>query len=134
MYLYGADDLFDNDEVKAYEINKVIIALGTMFGVTGAASTLATITHKTTSAFIKKTSKKVGKSLVSSKVVKEIGKKLSISLSDDLLKNLLPKILPVVGAAANVVLMNVSFKPCCDRLKDALIDANIQPKTLVTSK
>lgn len=134
LYLYGADSLFENDKVKAHEMNMVVIALGAMFGVTGAAQTLTTITQKATSGLMKKASKKISKVLVSSKTIQEIAKKLSISLSDDLLKTLLPKIVPVVGAAANVVLMNVSFKPCCDRLNKALNDAQIQTKALVKAK
>lgn len=39
-----------------------------------------------------------------------------------------------MGAAANVVLMNVSFKPCCDRLNKALNDAQIQTEALVKAK
>ena len=103
-------------------LNILIICLGVMYGVAGANNAIK--------AMAKGLAKGVSKKIMSTAltkgtlypIVKNIAKWFGIKMTKDLLAGMVKKSVPVIGGVVGGGITYVSFKPCCDRLKESLQD------------
>ena len=125
MYLYGFPEIDVEEKEQTFDsetLNILIICLGVMYGVAGA--------NNAVKAMAKGLAKGVSKKIMSTALtkgtlypmVKSIAKWFGVKMTKKLLAGMVQKSLPVVGGVVGGGITYVSFKPCCDKLKEALQD------------
>ncbi len=128
LYLYGFPQLnvdSNGSVLDSETLNLITICLGTMYGVAGAKNALQTVA--------KALSKGVEKKLVNMAltkgtiypIVKKTASWFGVRMTKQLFAGGISKAIPVVGGVVGGGLTYVSFKPCCDRLKDSLKETRL---------
>lgn len=128
LYLYGFPQINvdgNGSVLDSETLNLVTICLGTMYGVAGAKNALQTVA--------KALSKGVEKKLINMAltkgtiypIVKKVASWFSIRMTKQIFAGAIGKAIPVVGGVVGGGLTFVSFKPCCDRLKDSLKETRL---------
>ena len=125
MYLYGFPEIDVEEKEQTFDsetLNILIICFGVMYGVAGA--------NNAVKAMAKGLAKGVSKKIMSTAltkgtlypIVKSIAKWFGVKMTKKLLVGMVQKSIPIVGAAVGGGITYVSFKPCCDKLKESLQD------------
>lgn len=121
MYLYGWDELFDQDnELDDETTNFLTLFIGIMFGVNGAATT---VTKLSTSAAVRASKQLANKSLTKYavyNVVKQIAKVLGVQMNKQIFAKGVSKVIPVIGGVASGGLTYVTYRPCAKKLQKYL--------------
>ena len=125
LYLYGFPQI-DVDKngatLDSETVNLLTICLGVMYGVAGANNALKSIAK----ALAKGVEKKLLKAALTKGTIYPIVKKTAawfgVKMTKDVFAGFFKKSIPVVGGVIGGGLTFMSFKPCCDRLKDSLKD------------
>lgn len=126
MYLYGFPEIDIKEKGQTFDsetLNILILCLGVMSGVTGANVAIRAMAK----GFGKGLSKKIMSTALTKgtlyPLMKKIAKMFSVDLSKKMLskasKNIMP---PIVTGIIGGGITYVSFKPCCDKLKESLQD------------
>ena len=123
MYLYGFPEINVEEKGQVFDsetMNILIICFGVMYGVAGANSAIKVMA----AGLAKGISKKIMSTALTKgtlyPIVKSIAKWFGVKMTKKLLAGAVSKSLPVVGAVVGGGITFVSFKPCCDKLKDSL--------------
>lgn len=121
IYLYGWEELFDiNDDLDDETMNLLMLFIGVMFGVDGAAGVITRLS----SSAAKKASKSLAQKALTKGTVYPIVKKIAIALGIKMNKEIfadgVSRLIPVVGGVASGGLTYFSFKPCAKKLKKYL--------------
>ena len=125
MYLYGFPEITLKENSQNFDsetLNILIVCLGTMYGVVGA--------NQAIKAMAKAFSVGVEKKLMSTAltkgtiypIVKSISKWFGVRMTKEVFSGFFKKAIPVVGGVVGGGITYISFKPCCDKLKESLSD------------
>lgn len=125
MYLYGfpeIDTKEKNHQFDSETMNILIICLGVMYGVQGTSSALKAMA----TALGKGVEKKLMKAALTKgtiyPIVKNVSKWFGVNMTKQMFAGFFKKAIPVVGGILGGGITYVSFKPCCDKLKNSLRD------------
>ena len=125
MYLYGFPEIDVEEKEQTFDsetLNILIICFGVMYGVAGANNAVKAMA----TGLAKGVSKKIMSSALTKgtlyPIVKSIAKWFGVKMTKKLLVGMVQKSIPIVGAAVGGGITYVSFKPCCDKLKESLQD------------
>lgn len=136
LYLYGFPELnSDGGEVAldSETINRIILCLGVMNGVTGANNAVKAIA----SALAKGVEKKLLQAALTKgafyPMLKSTLRWFGVSLTKEVFAKTVKSAIPVAGGIIGGGITFLSFKPCCMRLKDALMDTMLSNPEHVSS-
>lgn len=123
MYLYGFPEINTdekNHKIDSETMNILIICLGVMYGIAGANKALKTIAM----AFSKGVEKKLLSAALTKgtlyPIVKSTAKWFGVNMTKQIFAGFFKKAIPVVGGVVGGGITYLSFKPCCNRLKNVL--------------
>ena len=125
MYLYGFPEINIHEKGQAFDtetLNILTICLGVMYGVAGANNAIRSIA-KALAVGVEK--KLINTALTKGTVypiVKSIAKWFGVKMTKEVFAGFFKKAIPVVGGVIGGGITFVSFKPCCDKLKNSLKD------------
>ena len=128
LYLYGFPQINvdgNGSVLDSETLNLITICLGTMYGVAGAKNALQTVA--------KALSKGVEKKLINMAltkgtiypIVKKTASWFGVRMTKQIFAGAVGKAIPFVGGVVGGGLTFVSFKPCCDRLKESLKETRL---------
>ena len=138
MYLYGFPEIDVNEKGQTFDtqtINLLIVCLGVMYGVAGANNAIK--------AMAKALAVGVEKKLINTAltkgtiypIVKSVAKWFGVKMTKEVFAGFFKKAIPVVGGVVGGGITFVTFKPCCDKLKESLKDTALSnPKHKVTKE
>lgn len=123
MYLYGFPqiDTTEKDHVFDSEtINILTLCLGVMYGAAGANNALKAIANALATGVERQLMKKALTKGTIYPIVKSIGKWFGQKITKQAFAGFFKKAIPVVGGVIGGTVTFLSFKPCCDKLKESL--------------
>jgi hypothetical protein len=137
LYLYGFPQIDTNEKslnVNSETMNIFVICFGVMYAVKGANAVLISAS--------KGIATQVGKTVMATAltrttiypVLKSILKFFSVRLTKTTLANFFEKSIPVAGAVASGGITYLSFKPCCENLKNTLQNTELSNPSKNTLK
>lgn len=125
LYLYGFPELDTSEEKMVLDsetINSLTLCLGIMYGVANANNAIKAMAKALAVGVEKKLLRAALTKGTIYPIVKSIAKWFSVRMTKQIFAGFFRKAIPVVGGAIGGGLTYVTFKPCCERLKDALKD------------
>lgn len=125
-YLYGFEQFdLSEDSVDSETTNFVLLFMGVMFGVHGAAAAL----KKMADALAKQVSKKLAKQALAKGVVYPVVKKvvtsIGFSMNKQIFADSVASVIPFIGGALSGGLTLVMFRPACMQLRKNLMSYNL---------
>ena len=125
-YLYGFEQFdLNDDDLDSETMQYMLLFMGVMFGVQGAATTL----RKFAEILAKQVSKKLAQKALTKGTIYPIVKKVAISVGIRMTKQIfadsVASVIPVVGGALSGGLTFVMFKPGCMKLRKNLMSYNL---------
>ena len=125
-YLYGFEQFdLNDDEVDAETMNTVLLFIGVMFGVQGAASTL----QKFANVLAKQISKKLAQKALTKgtiyPIVKKVATAVGIRMTKQIFADTVASAVPVLGGALSGGLTYAMFRPGCMKLRRNLRSYNL---------
>lgn len=123
MYLYGFPEIdVENKDAKidSATMNTLIICLGVMYGVAGANKALNAIAKALATGVEKKLLNAALTKGTIYPIVKSVAKWFGKNMTKQVFAGFFKKAIPVVGGVVGGGITYFSFKPCCDKLQDAL--------------
>lgn len=124
MYLYGFPQIEidkDGDNVIDTEImNTLIICLGVMYGVAGAKNALLAMAKGLATGVEKQLLKQALTKGTIYPIVKSVAKWFNVRMTKEVFAGFFKNSIPVVGGVIGGGITYLSFKPCCDKLKNSL--------------
>lgn len=126
LYLYGFPDV-DAGEAEGLQLdeqtmNTIVLCLGTMYGVAGANNAIKAVARGLANGVNKKLMSMALTKGTIFPFVREVSKWFGVRLTKSMFSGAISKAIPVVGGVIGGGITFVSFKPCCDRLKNELKD------------
>lgn len=128
LYLYGFPEIGTREEGQPLDtetMNILIVCLGVMYGVAGANNALKAMAKALAAGVEKKLMKTALTKGTIYPVVKSVAKWFNVKMTKEIFAGFFKKSIPVVGGVVGGGITFVSFKPCCDRLKNALREAQL---------
>lgn len=123
-YIYGAEDLWINGQVDDDKIqSQLILYVGTMFGVSGAASGVRILANQISKTVLKKLPQKALTKTFLYPIVKQICKAVGVKMTKNIFAKGVSKIIPLVGGIVSGVLNFASLMPMSNRLRSTLEEA-----------
>lgn len=125
MYLYGFPEIISEDDeaqIDTATMNTLIIAMGVMFGVAGANGAIKAMAKALGEGVQKQLMKKALTKGTIYPIVKNVAKWFGVKMTKEVFSGFFKKAIPVVGGVIGGGITYLSFKPCCDRLKESLRD------------
>lgn len=125
-YLYGFEQFeLNEDNVDSETMNFLMIFLGVMFGVQGAASTL----HKLSNTIAEHVAKKLAQKALTKgtiyPVIKQIATKIGIKMTKQIFADTVASSIPLAGSVISGGLTFTMFRPCCMKLRSNLMSYNL---------
>lgn len=123
LYLYGFPEINTEEKGQIFDtetINVLIICLGVMYGAAGANNALKSMAKALATGVEKKL---MGMALTKGSiypVVKSVSKWFGVNMTKQVFAGFFKKAIPVVGGVIGGGITFLTFKPCCDRLKNVL--------------
>lgn len=125
MYLYGFPEIDTTEKEHKFDsetMNLLIICLGVMYGVQGTNTALKAMA----TALGKGVEKKLMNAALTKgtiyPIVKSVSKWFGVNMTKQVFAGFFKKAIPVVGGVIGGGITYLSFKPCCDKLKNSLRD------------
>ena len=124
LYLYGFPEIDVKDEqlLDSGTMNTLIICMGVMYGVAGANTALKSMAKALGLGVEKKLIHTALTKGTIYPIVKSVAKWFNVRMTKEIFAGFFKKSIPVVGGLIGGGLTYLSFKPCCEKLKDALQD------------
>ena len=125
-YLYGFEQFdLNDDEVDAETMNTVLLFIGVMFGVQGAASTL----QKFANVLAKQISKKLAQKALTKgtiyPIVTKVATSVGIRMTKQIFADTVASAVPILGGALSGGLTYAMFRPGCMKLRRNLRSYNL---------
>lgn len=137
MYLYGFPEINVEEKEQTFDsetLNILIICFGVMYGVAGANTAVKAMA----AGLAKGISKKIMSTALTKgtlyPIVKSVAKWFGVKMTKKLLTGVVQKSLPIVGSVVGGGITYVSFKPCCDKLKESLLDTLLSNPNHIETK
>lgn len=125
-YLYGFHEFeLNEDSVDAETMNYIMIFLGVMFGVQGAASFLEKLANIMSKHVTKTLAKKALTKGTIYPIVKQIATKIGIRITKQIFADTIASAIPIVGSVLSSTLTYAMFKPGCMKLRKNLMSYNL---------
>ena len=116
-YLYGFEDFeLKEENIDSETMDMIMIFLGVMFGVQGAAAALNKLATVMANHVAKKLAGKALTKGIVYPIVKKIATFIGVHMTKQVFADTVASAIPVVGSLASGALTYLSFKPCCNRL------------------
>lgn len=124
MYLYGFPeiDVKDPTSIDTETMNMLILSLGVMYGVAGAANAVKAIAAALAVGVEKQLMKKALTKGTIYPIVKSVSKWFGVKMTKQVFAGFFKKSIPVLGGIIGGGITYLSFKPCCDNLRNMLKD------------
>ena len=131
IYLYGFDELnFDENEIDSETMNKILIFVGAMYGVEGAARGIKILAQAVQTKVTKNLARVALTKTMIYPIIKKILSALGIRVTKQIFANAVGKIVPIIGGFVSGGLTFVTFGTNCNALKKTLSkNAIANPKT-----
>lgn len=132
LYLYGFPEIESDESSQKFDsetMNLIMICLGTMYGVANAKNALLAVSKALASGVEKKLLKAALTKGTIYPIIKNIMKWFNINLTKGTFADFFKKTIPLVGGVISGGITFVTFKPCCDKLKEALQDTYLSNPT-----
>ena len=125
-YLYGFPE-FDlrEDDIDSESMDLLIVFIGIMFGVQGAASALNKLADSIAKQVAKELVKKPLTKGIIYPIVKDIAGKVGIHMTKQVFADTVASAIPIIGSVASGGLTWIMFKPNCIRLQKNLMSYNL---------
>lgn len=123
MYLYGFPQIDLTDEgngIDSETINMLTLCLGVMYGVAGANNAVKTMAKALATGVPKQLLKRALTKGTIYPIVKQTAKWFGVKMTKDVFAGFFKKSILVVGVAIGGGLTYLTFKPCCEKLKNNL--------------
>lgn len=124
LYLYGFPeiDIKENQLLDSGTMNTLIICMGVMYGVAGANTALKSMAKALGLGVEKKLINKALTKGTIYPIVKSVAKWFNVRMTKEIFAGFFKKSIPVVGGLIGGGITYLSFKPCCEKLKNTLHD------------
>ena len=136
LYLYGFPEIDTAEKSQRFDsetINILMICMGVMYGVAGANNTLKALAK----ALAKGVEKKLLRAALTKgsfyPIVKKIASWFGTRMTKQMFAGFFKNTIPVVGGVIGGGITFLSFKPCCDKLKDSLRNTMLANPDLVSA-
>lgn len=125
LYLYGFPQIDTEEQGGKFDdeaMNTLIVCFGIMYGVAGANNALKAVAKALSVGVEKQLRKKALTKGTLYPVVKNISKWFGCKMTKEVFAGFFKKSIPIIGGVLGGGLTYLSFKPCCDKLKNILQD------------
>lgn len=123
LFLYGFPEIDIEEAGEKFDaetINILIICLGVMYGVAGANNALKAMAKALASGVEKKLMRTALTKGTLYPIVKNVASWFGKRMTKEVFAGFFKKAIPVVGGVIGGGITYLSFKPCCDKLKESL--------------
>lgn len=123
LYLYGFPEIDVSEKGQHFDsetLNMMTLCLGVMYGVANARKALVAMANALAKGVEKQLLRKALTKGTIYPIVKSISKWFGVKMTKQVFAGFFKKAIPVVGAVLGGTITYLSFKPCCDQLKDSL--------------
>lgn len=137
LYLYGFPEIDVEEKQQLFDsetINTLIVCMGVMYGVSQANSALKAMAKALGTGVQKQLMKKALTKGTIYPIVKSVSKWFGVKMTKEIFTGFFKKAIPVAGAVIGGGITYLSFKPCCDKLKQTLEDTALSNKNHVSTK
>ena len=125
-YLYGFQQFdFGEDSIDSETMDQLMVFLGVMFGVQGAASTLRKLADSVAKNVAKRLAQKALTKGAIYPIIKQIATKIGVRMTKQIFADSVASAIPVMGSMASGGLTWMMFKPCCKKLQKNLMSYNL---------
>ena len=125
MYLYGFPEIDTTEKGHKFDsetMNLLIICLGAMYGVHGTSTVLKAMATALGRGVEKKLLRTALTKGTIYPIVKNVSKWFGVNMTKQVFAGFFKKAIPVIGGLIGGGITFLSFKPCCDKLKESLQD------------
>ena len=125
LYLYGFPQIDVTEKGRKFDtetLNILTLCLGVMYGVAGANNALKAVAKALGTGVQKQLMKKALTKGTVYPIVKSVAKWFGVKMTKEVFTGFFKHAIPVVGGVIGGGLTYMSFKPCCDKLKQSLQD------------
>ena len=123
MYLYGFPAINVEEQGQTFDtetMNVLIICLGVMYGAAGANNALKAMAKALAVGVEKQLLRKALTKGTIYPIVRSVAKWFGVKMTKQVFAGFFKKAIPVVGGVLGGGITYLSFKPCCDKLKETL--------------
>ena len=128
LYLYGFPEIDTAEKGHKFDsetMNILIICLGVMYGVAGANNALKGIARALAAGVEKKLLNAALTKGAIYPVVKSVAKWFGVKMTKEIFSGFFKKAIPLAGGVIGGGITYITFKSCCDRLKDSIQNTNL---------
>ncbi len=125
LYLYGFPQINTNERNQVFDsetLNMLTLCLGVMYGVAGANKALVGIANALARGVEKHLLQKALTKGTIYPIVKNVAKWFGQKMTKQVFAGFFKKSIPIIGGVIGGSITYLSFKPCCDKLRDSLND------------
>ncbi len=125
LYLYGFPEIDIEENEGVFDdgtMNTLIICFGVMYGVAGANNALKAIAKALGMGIEKELLKKALTKGTLYPMVKNVAKWFGVKMTKEVFAGFFKKAIPILGGLLGGGITYLSFKPCCDKVKESLRD------------
>ena len=125
MYLYGFPEINVYENESQFDngtLNMLTICLGVMYGLAGANNAIKAMAKALAVGVEKKLINKALTKGTIYPIVKSIAKWFGVRMTKEVFAGFFKKAIPIIGGAIGGGITYLSFKPCCEKLKNSLQD------------
>lgn len=123
MYLYGFPEINVEEQGQTFDtetINILIVCMGVMYGAANANNALKAMAKALAAGVEKQLLRKALTKGSIYPIVKSVAKWFSVKMTKEVFAGFFKKAIPVIGGVIGGGITFLSFKPCCDKLKNSL--------------
>lgn len=125
LYLYGFPEIDTNETGQTFDsetMNILVLCMGVMYGAAGANNAIKGISKALATGVEKQLVKQALTKGTIYPIVKNVSKWFGVKMTKDVFAGFFGKSIPLLGGVIGGSLTYVTFKPCCDKLKNSLRD------------
>ncbi len=125
LYLYGFPEIELEEKEQMFDsatLNTIVLCLGVMYGTAGANNAVKAMAKGLAAGVEKQLMKKALTKGTIYPIVKSVSKWFGVRMTKEVFAGFFKKAIPVLGSVIGGGITFATFKPCCDRFKEAVRD------------